>query len=39
MIEIAGWIALALLAGMLLNATPCVLPAVPIKLQPGNWRL
>mgnify|MGYP005844325133 CR=1 FL=1 len=33
MIEIAGWIALALLAGMLLNATPCVLPAVPIKLR------
>ena len=33
MIEIAGWIALALLAGVLLNATPCVLPAVPIKLR------
>ena len=33
MIEIAGWIALALLAGTLLNATPCVLPAVPIKLR------
>ena len=31
--ELLGWIALALLAGALLNATPCVLPAVPIKLR------
>lgn len=47
MIEYTGWLALAFMAGMLLNATPCVLPAVPIKLrillaeggQPGQRRL
>lgn len=33
MIEIAGWMLLAVVAGVLLNATPCVLPAVPIKLR------
>jgi thiol:disulfide interchange protein len=33
MLEIAGWLFLSLIAGILLNATPCVLPAVPIKLR------
>lgn len=28
-----AWLILALTAGVLLNATPCVLPAVPIKLH------
>lgn len=31
--EYAGWILVSLLAGALLNATPCVLPAIPIKLH------
>lgn len=33
MIENASWLAIALLAGALLNATPCVLPAIPLKLR------
>jgi len=32
-LEYLGWIALSVVAGLLLNATPCVLPAVPIKLR------
>jgi len=31
--ELTGQLALALLAGMLLNLTPCVLPAIPVKVR------
>lgn len=31
--QLAGQLALALLAGMLLNLTPCVLPAIPVKVR------
>jgi len=33
MLEGLGWLGLAAAAGMLLNATPCVLPAIPLKLR------
>ncbi|MEX2575872.1 MAG: thioredoxin family protein [Halofilum sp. (in: g-proteobacteria)] len=33
MTETIGWLAVATLAGILLNATPCVLPAIPLKLR------
>lgn len=31
--ELAGQLALAMLAGLLLNLTPCVLPAIPVKVR------
>ena len=30
---IAGQIMMAVIAGLLLNLTPCVLPAIPIKVR------
>ena len=30
---IAGQIMMAVMAGLLLNLTPCVLPAIPIKVN------
>lgn len=32
-LELAGQLALAVAAGLLLNLTPCVLPAIPVKIR------
>lgn len=32
-IQLAGEVALAIIAGALLNLTPCVLPAIPVKIR------
>jgi len=32
-LQLAGELALALVAGVLLNLTPCVLPAIPVKIR------
>ena len=32
-LQLAGQLALAMIAGVLLNLTPCVLPAIPVKIR------